>query len=207
MTCHSLPGACPGWRSSWSPRGGRRHQPRGPAGPAPRGGRHLSTAEKLGDFQGPGLRGEEGPDRAPVRDHRREVTPDGGEPEVIFYVDEFGPLNLQPPPGRQWAAVSGKGKERGREPRRPAAPPIPVPPGYGTCSPPMSWARTSCSGPLSRARPGPGSWSLPLPTLPLPARGPDRDRLLQLQPAPDNGRGRPGRGLGDCVAGRRGRCG
>jgi len=47
----------------------------------------------------------------------REVTPDAGEPEVIFCVDEFGPLNLQPRPGRQWAAISGKGKEPGRAPR------------------------------------------------------------------------------------------
>jgi len=48
----------------------------------------------------------------------REVTPEAGEPEVIFCVDEFGPLNLQPRPGRQWAAVSGKNKEPGRAPRR-----------------------------------------------------------------------------------------
>jgi transposase len=48
----------------------------------------------------------------------REVIPEPGEPEVIFCVDEFGPLNLQPRPGRQWAAVSGQGKEPGREPRR-----------------------------------------------------------------------------------------
>ena len=47
----------------------------------------------------------------------REVTPEPGEPEVIFCMDEFGPLNLQPRPGRQWAAVSGKGKEQGRAPR------------------------------------------------------------------------------------------
>ena len=47
-----------------------------------------------------------------------EVIPEPGEPEVIFCVDEFGPLNLQPRPGRQWAAVSGKGKEPGRAPRR-----------------------------------------------------------------------------------------
>jgi transposase len=47
----------------------------------------------------------------------REVVPEAGEPEVIFCVDEFGPLNLQPRPGRKWAAVSGKGKEPGREPR------------------------------------------------------------------------------------------
>jgi hypothetical protein len=36
---------------------------------------------------------------------------------VVFCVDEFGPLNLQPRPGRQRAAVSGKGREPGREPR------------------------------------------------------------------------------------------
>ena len=47
----------------------------------------------------------------------REVIPDPGEPEVIFCVDEFGPLNLQPHPGRQWAAVGGKNKEPGRRPR------------------------------------------------------------------------------------------
>jgi transposase len=47
----------------------------------------------------------------------RDVVPEPGEPEVIFCVDEFGPLNLQPRPGRQWAAVSGKGKEPSRGPR------------------------------------------------------------------------------------------
>ena len=48
----------------------------------------------------------------------REVAPGTGDPEIVFCVDEFGPLNLQPRPGRQWAAVSGKGKEPGRPPRR-----------------------------------------------------------------------------------------
>jgi transposase len=47
-----------------------------------------------------------------------EVIPEAGEPEVIFCVDEFGPLNLQPRAGRQWAPVSGKGREPGRPPRR-----------------------------------------------------------------------------------------
>jgi transposase len=46
-----------------------------------------------------------------------EVVPETGEPEVIFCMDEFGPLNLQPRPGRQWAAVSGKNAEPGRAPR------------------------------------------------------------------------------------------
>jgi len=46
-----------------------------------------------------------------------EAAPQDGDPEVIVCVDEFGPLNLQPRPGRQWAAVSGKGTEPGRAPR------------------------------------------------------------------------------------------
>jgi transposase len=47
----------------------------------------------------------------------REVAPEAGEPQIIFCVDESGPLNLQPRPGRQWAAVSGKNAEPGRAPR------------------------------------------------------------------------------------------
>jgi len=47
----------------------------------------------------------------------REVVPEPGEPEVIFCADEFGPLNLQPRPGRQWAAISGKNKDPQRRPR------------------------------------------------------------------------------------------
>jgi hypothetical protein len=30
-----------------------------------------------------------------------------GDPEVVICVDEFGPLNLQPHPGRQWARRGG----------------------------------------------------------------------------------------------------
>jgi hypothetical protein len=47
----------------------------------------------------------------------REVVPEPGEPEVIFCLDEFGPLNLQPRPGHQRAAVSGKRKDPTRLPR------------------------------------------------------------------------------------------
>lgn len=46
-----------------------------------------------------------------------EIAPEPGEPEVIFCVDEFGPLNLQPHPGRQWAGRGGRHKDPGREPR------------------------------------------------------------------------------------------
>ena len=38
------------------------------------------------------------------------VTPEPGDPSVVFCMDEFGPLNLQPHPGKQWAPVAhGKG--------------------------------------------------------------------------------------------------
>ncbi|KOY53234.1 MULTISPECIES: IS630 family transposase [unclassified Streptomyces] len=47
-----------------------------------------------------------------------EVVPEDGEPEVIFCLDEFGPLNLMPHPGRQWAERGGKHKTPDREPRR-----------------------------------------------------------------------------------------
>ena len=39
------------------------------------------------------------------------VEPGPGDPSVVFCMDEFGPLNLQPHPGKQWAPVAaGKGK-------------------------------------------------------------------------------------------------
>jgi transposase len=47
-----------------------------------------------------------------------EVVPDPDEPQVIFCLDEFGPLNLQPHPGRQWAERGGRHKDPDREPRR-----------------------------------------------------------------------------------------
>lgn len=37
-----------------------------------------------------------------------------GDPEVVICLDEFGPLNLQPQPGRHWARAGG----RGETPRR-----------------------------------------------------------------------------------------
>jgi transposase len=38
------------------------------------------------------------------------AQPGPGDPTVVFCVDEFGPLNLQPHPGKQWAPkASGKG--------------------------------------------------------------------------------------------------
>jgi hypothetical protein len=47
-----------------------------------------------------------------------EVAAGPGDPDVVFCVDEFGPLNLQPRPGRQWARRDGTAREPGEEPRR-----------------------------------------------------------------------------------------
>ena len=67
-----------------------------------------------------------------------EVTPEDGEPEVIFCVDEFGPLNLQPAPG----APAGRGQRQERPARACAptahAPLIRAPRGCGTFPPPVS---------------------------------------------------------------------
>ncbi|GAA2037538.1 hypothetical protein GCM10009839_43510 [Catenulispora yoronensis] len=36
---------------------------------------------------------------------------------VVFCLDEFGPLNLMPHPGRHWAVIGGKHKDPDRDPR------------------------------------------------------------------------------------------
>jgi len=46
-----------------------------------------------------------------------EVVPDDGEPVVVFCLDEFGPLNLMPHPGRHWAERGGRHKDPQCEPR------------------------------------------------------------------------------------------
>ncbi len=50
-----------------------------------------------------------------------EVIPEMGEPEVAFFLDGFGPLNLQPHPGRQWAERGKRHMVPQREPHSPAA--------------------------------------------------------------------------------------
>ncbi|HET6873870.1 MAG TPA: IS630 family transposase [Acidimicrobiales bacterium] len=46
-----------------------------------------------------------------------KTEPAESDPTVVFCMDEFGPLNLQPHPGRQWAAAAG-GAEAPRRRRR-----------------------------------------------------------------------------------------
>ncbi len=47
-----------------------------------------------------------------------EATAGPDDPDVVFCVDEFGPLNLQPRPGRQWARRGGTARDPGEAPRR-----------------------------------------------------------------------------------------
>ena len=47
-----------------------------------------------------------------------KIEPGPSDPTVVICVDEFGPLNLQPHPGRQWAAVGGTHTDPHRAPRR-----------------------------------------------------------------------------------------
>ena len=71
-----------------------------------------------------------------------EAEPREGEPEVVTCIDEFGPLNPQPRPGRTWAGISGNAKEPGREPRPRLRATTTAPAAHGTCSPPTTWAAT-----------------------------------------------------------------
>jgi transposase len=45
------------------------------------------------------------------------ATPGPGDPTVVICLDEFGPLNLQPHPGKQWAPMAA-GKGNPDQPRR-----------------------------------------------------------------------------------------
>jgi transposase len=46
------------------------------------------------------------------------AEPGEGDPTVVLCVDEFGPLNLQPHPGNQWAAAGAGDRDRPRRRRR-----------------------------------------------------------------------------------------
>ena len=43
-----------------------------------------------------------------------EVRPEDAAPEAVFCLDAFGPLNLQPHPGRPWAERGGRHKDPDR---------------------------------------------------------------------------------------------
>jgi transposase len=127
----------------------------------------------------------------------RDAVPQDGDPAVIFCVDELGPLNLQPHPGRQWAAVSGKGKEPGREPRPRMRATDTRTAGVRHLFAAYELGEGKLFGHIkARKTRGPVPGVLPSPALPLPARHQDRGHLRQLQPAPEHPQRCPGRDLG-----------
>ena len=120
--------------------GGRRHQPRGPARAPPRGGRLLSSDQDLEAVQRSGLRGQEEPGARALRHRRRQGQTEEGDPTVVICMDEFGPLNLLPRPGKQWApmAVKGEASTERTDGAVVAGPPTPARRGSGTSWPPTT---------------------------------------------------------------------
>ncbi len=87
-----------------------------------------------------------------IADGHAEPGPD--DPQVVFCLDEFGPLNLQPHPGRQWARrgdCDGARRRRRRATykRRTA---------FGTCWRPTTFPATASTGTSSCARAAPSFW-------------------------------------------------
>ena len=117
-----------------------------------------------------------------------------GDPQAVICVDEFGPLNLQPHPGRQWAPAR---RLPGRAASPPAARHLHPPAGVRHLLAAYDLTRDRLYGHIKpRKRRGEFLVFLPLPAIALPARGTARDRAGQLQPAPDDQERQPGRRLG-----------
>ncbi|GAA0826571.1 hypothetical protein GCM10009525_21210 [Streptosporangium amethystogenes subsp. fukuiense] len=88
-----------------------------------------------------------------------EVIPEDGEPDVVFCMDEFGPLNLMPHPGRQWAERGGKQKDPARDRVGAGGRPTTATAECGIYSQPSTWPRTSSTDTSSRSSGAPSSWS------------------------------------------------
>ncbi len=113
--------------------GGRRHQPRGSARAPPRGGCLVSSDQDLEAVQRPRLRGQEEPGARALRHRRWQGQTEEGRPSVVICMDEFGPLNLLPRPGKQWAPRIVKGERAPKDHGAGAAgPPTPGPTGSAT---------------------------------------------------------------------------
>jgi hypothetical protein len=109
-------------------------------------------------------------------------------------MDEFGPLNLMPHPGRQWAERGGRHKGPNREPRRRWRATYNRYGGVRHLFAALDLAKDKLYGHIKPAHPVPGV--LPLPALALPTDGADRDRLRQLLTPPDHEEVPAGRHLG-----------
>jgi transposase len=121
------------------------------------------------------------------------AEPGDGDPTVVICVDEFGPLNLQPHPGRQWA-IAGGGDVEPRRRRRATYN------RFGGVRHLLGAYDLSTDRVYGHIKPKKGPHRVPgvLPLCPLaaPARRADRDRARQLGSAPVDQEGLPGRRLG-----------
>ena len=111
-------------------------------------------------------------------------NPSPGDPTVVICVDEFGPLNLQPHPGRHWAAVGGTQKDPHRAPRRRRGRPTPARTGSAICSPRYDCRPTGSTGTSRITRAAPSSSRSALPPFASPAARAHRHRDGQLLTAP-----------------------
>lgn len=126
-----------------------------------------------------------------------EVVPEDGEPEVVFCLDEFGPLNLQPHPGRQWAERGGRHKDPDREPRPRRRATYTRPHGVRHLFAAYDLGNRPALRPHQAEKaPHEVPGVLPLPAQPAPPREAHRDRARQLLPAPDHQVLSAGRGVG-----------
>jgi len=128
-----------------------------------------------------------------------KAGPGPGDPTVVFSMDEFGPLNLLPRAGKQWAPVvrrRSKGSTSGPRRRRLRATYSRTkggtPPARGAGHERRQALRAHKNGQRAHDLPR----LLPVPVFALPSRGAYRHRLRQLQPPPVDQKGQPGRRLG-----------
>jgi transposase len=124
------------------------------------------------------------------------AQPGPGDPTVVFCVDEFGPLNLQPHPGKQWAPkASGKGDPAVPRRRRRRAT-YTRPHGVRHLLAALDLSRDRLYGHVTPRKGRTQFLALPLPALPTAGQHAHRDHLRQLQPAPVHQPRRPGRTVG-----------
>ena len=105
----------------------------GPPGPPPRGGRVVSSDQDLEASNDPDFEAKKNRilELYAIADGTAE--PGEGDPTVVICMDEFGPLNLQPHPGKQWAPVGSAGGGETKDPAGvDAAPPTPARTGSAT---------------------------------------------------------------------------
>jgi transposase len=127
------------------------------------------------------------------------ATPGPGDPTVVFSMDESGPLNLQPRPGRQWASVVRRNKKgstddpRRRRQRATYTRTQGVRHLYGA----LDMNRDRLYGHVEdNEEPDQVPGVLPLSAQSVSARGAHRHRHGQLQPSLVDQERHPGRGVG-----------